>query len=63
MIFVSCQKLFSFLIYLHFCPDIWVMQENGLIKKLRVISKFMTSQTGQKIIATDILPNVLSKLN
>ena len=31
------------------------MKENGLIKKLRLISKFMISQTGKQIY---ILPNI-----
>ena len=52
MQFILCQKLFSFLRYLHFCLDFYVMQKNSLIKKLTVISKFMTSQTGQQIITT-----------
>ena len=32
--------------------------EKNLIKKLGLFSKFMTSQTGQKIIAIHILPNI-----
>ena len=40
------------------------MQENGLIRKLRFISKSVTSQTGQQIIAFHILPDILrSKAN
>ena len=35
------------------------MSKNDLIRKLRLISKFMTSQTGQIIIAIRILPNIL----
>ena len=34
------------------------MQENGLIRKLGLISKFMTSQTGQQIITIHILSNI-----
>ena len=32
--------------------------ENDLMGKLRLISKFMTSQTGQKIISIHITPNI-----
>ena len=41
--------LFSFWRYLHFCPDFLVMFKNVLIGKTPLISKFMTSQTGQQI--------------
>ena len=33
------------------------MQENSLIRKLRLISKFMTSHTGKQMITINILPN------
>ena len=46
MLFISCQKLFLFLRYLNFCLDFLVMQKNGLIRKLRLISEYMASQTG-----------------
>ena len=52
--------VFLFLKYLHFCPDFLVMQKNSLIRKLRSISKFLTSQTGQKIIRIHTLPNISS---
>ena len=42
--FISTQKLFSFSRYLCFCLDILVMYRNGLIKNIRLISNFMTSQ-------------------
>ena len=38
------QKLFSFSRYLSFCLHFLVMYRNGLIKKIRLISNFMTSQ-------------------
>ena len=44
--------------YLNFSPDFLVIEKNGLIRKLRLISKFMTSQTGQKIITKHILSNI-----
>ena len=40
--FYFMLKLCSFLRYLHYCPDFLVMQKKGLIRKLWLISKFMT---------------------
>ena len=37
------------------------MQKNGLIRKLRKISKFMTSQTGKVIITILILTTISRK--
>ena len=34
------------------------MWENGLIRKIRLISKFMTSQSGKQTIAIHIIPNI-----
>ena len=34
------------------------MSKNGWIRKLRLILKFMTSQSGKRTIATHILPNI-----
>ena len=34
------------------------MYENGFINKLKLISKFMTLQTGQQIFTIHVLPNV-----
>ena len=34
------------------------MYKKSLIRKIRFISKFMTSQTGKKTIAIHILPNI-----
>ena len=58
MLFTSCLKLFSFFRYLHFCRNFLVMQEKGLMRKLRLVSKFMTSQTGQQIITTHVFSNI-----
>ena len=58
MLFVSSQKLFPLLRYLHFCFDFLVMQKSGLITKLKLITKFMTSQTGQQITKINIFPNI-----
>ena len=38
---------------------LFVMEENGLIIELRLISKFMTSQTGQHVIIMHILSYIL----
>ena len=46
--FYFMLKVFSFLRYLHFWPNFLVMQENSSMRKLRLISKLMTSQIGQK---------------
>ena len=42
-----------------FVLTVLVTYENGLIKKLRLISKFMTSSTGKQIITIHILANIL----
>ena len=34
------------------------MQKSGLIRKIRLISKFMTSKSGKQIIVIHILPNI-----
>ena len=52
MFFISCQKLFSFLRYLQFCSD-HVGKQFHQIRKLRLISKFVKSQTRQQIISKD----------
>ena len=36
----------------------WSYRKNDLIRKIRLISKFMTSQSGQQIITTPMLPNI-----
>ena len=52
MFFISPQKLFSFSRYLNFCLDFLVMWKNSLIRKIKLISKFVTS------IAKHIFTNV-----
>ena len=44
MCFILPQKLFSFARYLSICPEFTVIPKNNLIRKLRLISKFMMSQ-------------------
>ena len=51
-------KLFSFSRYLNFRLEFEVMLKNGLIKKIRLNSKFMTSQPGQQTIAMHIFTNI-----
>ena len=59
---LSVLEIFSFF-SLHFCPDILVMQKSDLIRKLQLITKFITSETGQKIIPMHILPNISRSKN
>ena len=56
--FYFTLKLYSFSRYLNFCLDFLVMYKNGLIRKIRLISKFMTLQSGKQTIAMHILPNI-----
>ena len=44
--FISSEKIFLFSRYLSFYHDFWVMQQHGLIRKINLISNFMTSQPG-----------------
>ena len=50
--------MFSFSRYLSFCFDFFVMHKSGLIRKIMLISKFMTSQHWKQIIAMHIIPNI-----
>ena len=56
--FISPQKLFPFSRYLDFCLDFSVMQQNNLIRKIRLISNSMASQPGKQTIVIHILPNI-----
>ena len=58
MLFISPEKLFPLSKCLRFCLDFLVMYRNGLIKKIRLITNFMTPQPGQQIIVIHILPNI-----
>ena len=44
--FLFHLKSSSFSRYLSFCLDFLVMYENGLIRKIRLISEFMMSRPG-----------------
>ena len=50
--------LFYFTRYLVICLDILIMLRNGMIRKISLISKFVTPQSGKKIIGIHILPNI-----
>ena len=54
----SPQKVFLFSRYLSFCFDFLVMYQNGLIKKVRLISSFMMLQPGQQKNVIHVLPNI-----
>ena len=54
--YFTSKALFSG--YLSFGFDFLVTYQNGLIKKLMLISNFMTSQSGQQTIVIHILPNI-----
>ena len=51
------KAFFALKIFTFFGLIFWSCR-NGLMKKLRLISKFMTSQAGQKTITIHILPNL-----
>ena len=57
------MMLFSFSRSLQFSRDFLVLYENGLIRKPRLVSKFLTSQVGQQIITIRILPNISRSKN
>ena len=46
-------------LYLSFSLDFSVLQQNGLTRNIRLISKFMTSQPGKQTIVIHVLPNIL----
>ena len=48
MLFICSYKLFSVLRYLNLCSFL-IMQKDGLTRKLRLISKVMTSSTGKQL--------------
>ena len=53
----TLKSLFVLKIF-KFCLDFLVMWKNGLIRKIRLISKFMTSQPEKQTIAMLVLPNI-----
>ena len=57
-LFISPWKLFWFSRYFSFCLDFLVMCKSGLVRKMRLFSKFMTSKPGEQAIAIHILLNI-----
>ena len=61
---LSSKKTMQLLNIEHETKQALVMRKSGLIRKIRLTSKFMTSQHGLQTIAIHILPNIsLSKGN
>ena len=58
MFFVSPQKLILFSRYLNVCIDFSIMLKNNLIRKIRLISSFMTPQPGKQTFVIHILSNI-----
>ena len=58
MFFISCQNLCWFFRYLNSCTDFLGIQKNESIRKLRLISKFLTSQNEQQVITIHRLSNI-----
>ena len=58
MLFILFQKLFSSSGFLKLSLEFSAMPKNGLIKKIRLTSKFMTSQPGYQTVAIHILSNI-----
>ena len=57
--FYFTLKLFSFSRCLSFSLHFLVMYKSGLIRKIRLISKFKMSEPGSQTIAIHILANIL----
>ena len=55
--YCTLKDLFVLKIF-KFCLSVLDIYENSLIRKKRLISKFMTSQVGKQTIAIYILPNI-----
>ena len=62
MLFISRQRHFLPSKYLSFFLAYFVMQQNGLIRKIMLLSNFMTSQHCQQAIVIHLLPNI-SRIN
>ena len=56
--FYFMLKAFFVLDIFIFLPWFFVYAENNLIRKLRLISKFMMSKPGQQIVTINILSNI-----
>ena len=58
MLFPTLKTLFVLKIFSFFCLDVSVMQKNTFMRKIWLISKFMTSQHGKQTILTPILLHI-----
>ena len=58
MLFISLKSSFRSEVIQLFVLIFFIMQENVLIRKLRLISKFMTSKTEKQTITIQILPSI-----
>ena len=56
--YLIVKALFVLEIFKVFVLTFWSCRENGLIRKRRLISKFMTSQPGYQTITIRILSNI-----
>ena len=50
------KNIFDFV--LRFCTTFWLFRKNGLIRKIRLTSKLITSQPALQTFAIDILSNI-----
>ena len=55
--YFTLKALFAIKIF-QFLPWLFGHYKNGLIRRVRLISKYMTSKPGQQTIAIQILPNI-----
>ena len=55
--YFTLKALFILKIF-KFCLDFLVIKENGLIRKIKLFSKSLTSQPGQQTITIHILTNI-----
>ena len=55
--YFTLKALFLLKIF-KFCVDFFVIQKNGLIGQIKLISKFMAPQPGKQTISIHILPNI-----
>ena len=58
VLLISSSELFSFPKYLNFWLEFLVTSKDGWIRKTRLMSKFMTSQSGKQTILIYILHNI-----
>ena len=56
ILFISSKKFFSFWRYLN-ASIVRSCRKNSLIRNIRIISQYMTSQPGKRTITMHILPN------